>query len=100
MYFAEIDNDNKVIRVIVAEQDFINSISGKWVQTDLNGISPKNYAGIGYSWDEERNAFIPDKPYNSWNFNEETCLWNAPIEKPNDDQFYKWNEDSLSWDLK
>lgn len=56
----------------------------------------KNYAGIGYIYDPDRDAFIPPKPYNSWTLNEETCLWNAPIAKPEGD--YTWNEDTTSWD--
>jgi hypothetical protein len=59
----------------------------------------KNYAGIGYTYDEIRDAFIPPKPYPSWILNEETCLWQAPIPYPNDEQEYYWNEDILNWEL-
>jgi hypothetical protein len=62
----------------------------------------KNYAGIGYAYDAERDAFIPQKPFNSWILNEDTCLWNPPIPMPNDasiDNQYSWNESTLSWDL-
>jgi hypothetical protein len=59
----------------------------------------KNYAGIGYTYDQTRDAFIPIKPYNSWVLNEETCNWDAPIAYPNDGQRYTWNEETLSWDL-
>jgi len=58
-----------------------------------------NYAGIGYTYDASRDAFIPPKPFNSWTLNEDTCLWDAPTPYPTDGQFYRWNEDSLSWDL-
>jgi hypothetical protein len=59
----------------------------------------KNYAGIGYTYDETRDAFIPPKPFNSWVLNEDTCLWIAPVAMPTDSINYKWNEQTLSWDL-
>jgi hypothetical protein len=59
----------------------------------------KNYAGIGYIYDETRDAFIPPKPFNSWILNENTCLWNAPVNMPIDGNRYTWNEQTLSWDL-
>jgi len=59
----------------------------------------KNYAGIGYTWDETRDAFIPPKPYTSWILNETTCLWEAPIPMPSDGMVYTWNEETLSWVL-
>jgi hypothetical protein len=59
----------------------------------------KNYAGVGYKYDINKNAFIPPKPYPSWNLNEQTCLWDAPIPYPNDGNLYEWNEQTLSWDL-
>ena len=58
----------------------------------------KNYAGIGYKYDEDRDAFIPQKPYNSWTLNETTCLWEAPSAYPDDGKDYKWNEETTSWD--
>ena len=67
---------------------------------DNNGIPfRKNHAGIGYSYDETRDAFIPKKPFNSWILNENTCLWNAPVDKPNDGNKYIWNEEILNWEL-
>jgi len=60
----------------------------------------KNYAGIGYSYDEQRDAFIPPKPYPSWILNEETCQWNAPIPYPEDENFYSWNEENEEWALE
>ena len=79
----------------------------EWVQTSYNtyggvhatGGTPlrKNYAGVGYSYDSDRDAFIPPKPFASWLLNESTCLWDAPTPYPNDDKFYRWNEETLSW---
>jgi len=102
-HFAKIDNTNTVTNVIVAEQDFINS--GKvgdsflWVQTSYNGNFRKNYAGIGYTYDKTRDAFIPKKPYTSWILNEDTCNWKAPVALPDTENRYTWNETTLTWDL-
>jgi hypothetical protein len=86
-----------------------NEPNAIWKQTSYNtnggvhslGGTPfrKNHAGIGYTYDENRNAFIPQKPYNSWVLNESTCLWNAPISYPTDGQRYSWNEEILNWEL-
>lgn len=67
----------------------------------LTGGTPfrKNYAGIGYTYDETRDAFIPPKPYDSWTLNETSCLWEAPTAMPDDGQAYNWNEETTSWDL-
>jgi len=59
----------------------------------------KNYAGIGYTYDETRDAFIPPQPFDSWMLNETSCLWEAPVAYPDDDQMYTWNEETTSWDL-
>ena len=59
----------------------------------------KNYAGIGYTYDQNRDAFIPPKPFNSWTLNEDSCLWEAPVAYPEDGQRYTWNEETTSWDL-
>lgn len=59
----------------------------------------KNYAGIGYTYDESRDAFIPPKPYPSWLLDEDTCLWNAPVPRPTDEKLYNWNEDTQTWDV-
>lgn len=110
-HFAEIDNNGIVLRVIVAEQAFINSghvgNPHSWIQTSynthggkhmLNGVPlRKNYAGIGYTYDADRDAFIPPRPYSSWILDETTCLWTAPVPKPNDDSDYKWDEQTVSW---
>jgi hypothetical protein len=91
--------------------DFLTKLTGYpvWKQTSYNthgGVhnnngTPlrKNHAGIGYTYDEDRDAFIPPKPFNSWLLNEDTCLWNAPVVYPQDDNRYSWNEQTLSWDL-
>ena len=106
-HFAKVEN-GVVAQVIVAEQDVIDSgIFGEgWVQTSYNtnggvhanGNTPlrKNYAGIGYAYDSQRDAFIPPQPYPSWALNEDTCLWDAPVPKPTDG-FYDWDENTLSW---
>jgi hypothetical protein len=110
-HFAEVIN-GIVKRVIVAEQDFIDSGAvgnpSNWKQTSYNthggihklGGTPlrKNYAGINYTYDEQRDAFIPPKPYPSWNLNESTCLWDSPIPYPSDGNQYKWDETTQSWD--
>jgi hypothetical protein len=70
---------------------------GNWKQTSYNGNIRKNYAGIGYSYDAGRDAFIPPKPYNSWVLNEDTCLWDAPVAMPQDDKKYSWDEATTSW---
>ena len=109
-HFAKIEG-GVVTQVIVAEQDFINSgavgNAADWVQTSYNthaGQHPegrplrKNYAGIGYSYDAGRDAFIPPKPHNGWVLDEDTCLWNAPVAYPTDGNRYEWNESTTSWD--
>ena len=113
-HFAEIDNNNIVLRVIVVdnkelldnngvEREFLgqtfcyNLLGGTWVQTSYNNTFRKNYAGVAYTYDRIRDAFIPPKPYPSWILNEDTCLWNAPLLYPEDGKQYAWNEETLSW---
>jgi hypothetical protein len=86
-HWAEIDNNNIVIRVLVGDnnepdegESFMNSLGGTWVKTSYNANIRKNYAGIGYTYDEVRDAFIPPKPENALGFDEETCRWIVPIE--------------------
>jgi hypothetical protein len=109
-HFAKVNN-GVVEQVIVAEpeffQTFVDSSPGEWIQTSYNthggvhanGGTPlrKNYAGIGYTYDRQRDAFIPPKPFASWLLNEDTCLWNAPVAMPDDGKQYKWNEDTQAW---
>ena len=81
--------------------DFLTKLTGWsiWKQTSYNSNFRKNHASIGYTYDEERDAFIPPKPYSSWTLNETTCRWEAPVAYPNDEQKYNWNETTTSWDL-
>ena len=80
--------------------DFLTKLTGWaiWRQTSYNNNMRKNHAGIGYSYDEERDAFIPPKPYPSWLLDENTCLWDSPIPYPDDGNRYEWNESNQSWD--
>ena len=94
-HFAKINN--KIVeKVIVAEQNFIDTQEGIWVQTSYNNSFRKNYAGIGHTYDETRDAFYAPQPYPSWTLNETTCQWEAPTPYP-DDGYYSWDEDTLSW---
>ena len=109
-HFAKV-TDGKVTQVIVAEPEFfttfVDSSAGEWIQTSYNtqggvhllGGTPlrKNYAGIGYSYDRTRDAFIPPQPFVSWTLNDETCLWDAPTPYPIDDKRYRWDEPTTSW---
>ena len=100
-HFAEINSDSIVQRVIVAEQDFINSgvvgDSFNWVQTSYNGNFRKNYAGSGYTYDKTRDAFIAPQPFASWTLVEATCQWEAPTAYPDDGKMYTWDEDTTAW---
>ena len=114
-HWAELDGDNVVLRVLVGSnsdsdegyQWLIDNLGGTWVKTSYNtqggvhslGGTPlrKNYAGIGYTYDSVRDAFIPPKPFNSWVLNESSCLWEAPVAYPTDGKMYTWDEASTSW---
>ncbi len=114
-HFARINENNIVDEIIVISnedcqnldfpesesigQSFITSIglNGNWKQTSYNANFRKKYAGIGDTFDETRNAFITSKPFTSWVLNDETCIWEAPTPKPEDDKIYRWNEETLSW---
>jgi hypothetical protein len=108
-HFAKV-LDGKVTQVIVAEPEFfetfVDSSPGQWIQTSYNthgGQHPegrplrKNYAGVGFTYDAVRDAFIPPQPYESWLLNEETCLWESPVAYPTDGKFYRWDEPTTSW---
>jgi hypothetical protein len=125
-YFAKLGTGNIVEQVISinntvitdangVEQeqlgvDFINKLYNTrdvWKQTSYNNNFRKNYAGIGYQYDQTRDAFIPKKPFNSWILNESTCLWNAPVAMPeltqeqiDNKNYYAWNEQIINWELK
>jgi hypothetical protein len=82
--------------------DFINKLyntNDVWKQTSYNNNIRKNYAGIGYTYDSQRDAFIAPKPYNSWILNEDTCIWEAPVALPDTENRYTWNEEILNWEL-
>ena len=125
--FAKIGLNGKVIEVVSIVNDVIKDSSGIereelgiqflnelykwpiWRQTSYNTIGGihnnggtpfrKNHAGIGYTYDEDRDAFIPPKPYNSWILNEQTCQWESPVTMPQDGNKYTWNETNLNWEL-
>ena len=100
-YFAEINNDGIVQRVIVAEQDFIDSGAVgdcfNWIETSRNGNFRKNYAGTGHTYDKTKDAFIPPKTFPSWVLVESTCQWEAPSAYPNDGKEHRWDEDNTEW---
>jgi len=109
-HYAKV-KDGVVTQVIVAEADFfdtlVDSEPGEWIQTSyntyggvhINGGTPlrKNYAGIGFTYDSEKDAFIPPQPFASWTLNDDTCLWESPVAMPDDGNSYEWDEDSQTW---
>ena len=116
-HFAQLNDNNIVTQVIVVdnaelldsndvEQEaigitFCTNLFGadtRWKQTSYNGNIRKNYAGIGFTYDANRDAFIPPKPYPSWTLNETTCQWESPVPYPTDDNVYAWNETNQQWD--
>jgi len=115
-HFAKIGLNNKVIEVqsVVNEVlhdsneveqevngiDFLTKLTGWsiWKKTSYNNNLRKNFAGVGYTYDEDRDAFIPPKPYSSWILNEDTCQWEAPVAMPDDDNIYTWNETNQTWE--
>jgi hypothetical protein len=120
-HFVKLGIGSKVVQGVVVHNDvatseqagidFLNNLyktNDVWKQTSYNthggehklGGTPfrKNFAGIGFKYDQTRDAFIPPQPYNSWTLNEDTCLWEAPTAYPDDGKFYTWNEQTTSWD--
>jgi hypothetical protein len=109
-HFAKVV-DGVVAQVIVAEPEFfdtfVDSSPGEWIQTSYNthggehklGGTPlrKNYAGVGFTYDRVKDAFIPPQPFASWLLNEDTCLWDAPVAMPTDDKLYQWDEATVNW---
>jgi hypothetical protein len=115
-HWAEIDENNIVLRVLVGDNNdpagdegytwLVENLGGNWIKTSYNTINGihkkngepfrKNYAGVGYTYDSVRDAFIPPKIFNSWTLNEETCSWDPPIPKP-EEGFWMWNEENLNW---
>lgn len=118
-HFAKV-KDGIVTQVIVSEQEFFNafvdSSPGEWIQTSYNtrggvhyapnsdepdgGVAlRKNFAGIDYAYDKDRDAFIPPKPFASWVLDDASCLWEAPVPYPTDGEMYNWNEETQTWEL-
>lgn len=123
-HWAELDENNVVLRVTVGSNDdpdegyqwLIDNLGGTWVKTSYNAVAGnrvdpdtreivevgggfrKNYAGIGFTYDETLDAFIPPKPFDSWTLDEDTCLWNSPVPYPTDGKPYMWNEENLAWE--
>jgi hypothetical protein len=115
-HFAQLDQNNIVLQVIVVHNNELldNGVESEakgiafcqslfpgtnWVQTSYNGNMRKNYAGIGFTYDAGRDAFIPPQPYASWMLNETTCRWDAPVPYPQDGKAYRWDEPTISWVL-
>jgi hypothetical protein len=118
-HFAKIGLNGKVIEVLSVVNEVLHDANGVeqetigidflkilfnepnaiWKQTSYNGNIRKNYAGIGFTYDETRDAFIPKKPYNSWVLNEDTCQWESPVARPDNENMYIWNEEILNWEL-
>ena len=114
-HFAKIGLDNLVTDVLVVTNretmdssgvehesigvEFLKTLTGHetWIQTSYNGTIRKNFAGIGYTYDSQRDAFIPPKPYSSWTLVKETCRWVSPVAYPTDGKIYNWDEETLSW---
>ena len=114
-HYAKIGLNNKVIEVQSVHNDvlldsndvereingldFLTKLTGwaVWKQTSYNGKIRKNYAGVGHTYDETRDAFIPPKPFPSWTLVEDTCQWTAPSAMPDDGKMYEWNEETTSW---
>jgi hypothetical protein len=104
-HFAELDKNNVVKQVLVTDNDFPNegydwlveTLGGTWVKTSYNGTIRKNFAGIGYTYDAERDAFIAPKPFASWLLDEETCRWVAPVPLPDAEKLYTWDEETTTW---
>jgi hypothetical protein len=106
-HFAELDKNNVVLRVLVTSNDepdeghlwLVESLGGTWVKTSYNRNIRKNFAGIGFVFDDERDAFIPPRPFASWVLDEETCQWDPPVAYPTDGLTYSWNETELAWQI-
>lgn len=105
-HFAQIDENNIVIQVLVGDNSapnegydwFVENLGGTWIQTSYNNRIRFNYAGVGYLYDSVRDAFISPKPYPSWLLDEATCQWKAPVDYPTDGSDYLWNETTVQWE--
>ena len=112
-HFAQLENNVVKQVIVVSNQDILddkgqeseevgikfcsNLLGGTWKQTSYNAKIRKNYAGVGYTYDEGRDAFIPPKPFESWLLDEDTCQWKAPVDMPTDGKRYTWVEETTSW---
>lgn len=106
-HWAELDENNLVLRVTVGDNDdpngdegyqwLLDNLGGTWVKTSYNGNIRKRYAGVGYFYDKDRDVFIAPQPYPSWVLDDETTEWQAPVEKPSNEKFYYWDEANLQW---
>ena len=106
-HFAELDENNIVTRVLVTNNAFpnegydwlVDNLGGTWIQTSYNATIRFNYAGVGFSYDSELDAFIAPQPYPSWLLVEETAQWEAPVPYPDDGLMYSWNEEIIDWEV-
>ena len=104
-YWAEIDEKKIVTRVLIGDDNepdkgfqwLVDNLGGTWIETFLDGSSRKNYAGIGFTYDDKRDAFIPPQPFPSWILNEKTYQWESSIPYPSDKGIYIWDEKTQSW---
>jgi len=104
-HFAELDENKIVLRVLVGDNNlpnegydwFVENLGGTWVQTSYNATIRKNFAGIGYTYDEEMDAFIAPQPFESWTLNTQTAKWMSPTPYPQDGRLYRWDEENLTW---
>lgn len=114
-HFAEIGVNNRVLQVVCVNNDVIldadgveseaigiafcrNLFGGDWLQTSYNGSIRKNFASVGFTYDNDRDAFIAPRPNSSWVLNEDTCQWEPPVPRPSDGKVYEWNETTQTWD--
>lgn len=113
-HFAQLDENSTVLQVIVVNNNELldengqeseakgvsfchGLLGGNWVQTSYNGNIRKNYAGVGFTYDSQRDAFISPQPFASWILNETTCRWESPVPYPQDGKKYSWDEQTTSW---
>lgn len=104
-HFAEIDHNNIVLRVLVGNNNepnegydwFVENLGGAWIQTSYNGTFRKNFAGAGFLYDSQRDAFIAPRPFESWILDEDSCRWKAPVALPTDGKNYEWDEATVNW---
>lgn len=107
-YYAKLQDQNRVVQVIAIPNEvepteaagvaYCQSLfGGQWIKTSYNGTIRKNYAGLGFTYDPTRDAFVPPRPFPSWLFDEQTCRWNPPEPYPTDGNYYRWDEYTQTW---